>query len=107
MLAARCISWFTLRNGSQEPWAYEGGFACKWMIENWQIGPTPGDPWVGWGPYLWANGTAPRSDGLTWNLSDYREDDQMHLGSSGMAKVASLLSDFFKTDPTARGWYLR
>jgi hypothetical protein len=106
-LSSRTYGGYALRNGSQEPWAYEGGFACKWMIENWEKGASPGEPWVAWGPYLWANGGAPRSDGLTWNLSDFRPDDQMHPGPSGTAKVASLLSNFFKSDPIARGWYLK
>jgi len=105
-VSSRIYGGYALRNGSQEPWAYEGGFAYKWMIQEWEQGPTPGDPWVAWGPYLWANGAAPRTDGLVWNPGDYREDDQMHPSPSGTAKVASLLSDFFRTDPTARTWYL-
>ncbi len=106
-VSSRTYGGYALRNGSQEPWAYEGAFAYKWMIENWEKGPTPGDPWVAWGPYLWANGSTPRSDGLTWNLSDFRTDDQMHPSPSGMQKVAQMLSNFFKTDPTAKSWYLR
>ncbi|TNJ62270.1 hypothetical protein FE784_31255 [Paenibacillus hemerocallicola] len=106
-VSSRIYGGYALRNGSQEPWAYEGGFAYKWMIEDWEKGPTPGDPWVAWGPYLWANGTTPRNDGLVWNLQDYVESDRMHPGPSGTSKVASLLSDFFKTDPTAKSWYLK
>jgi hypothetical protein len=106
-VSSRIYGGYALRNGSQEPWAYEGGFAYKWMIEDWEKGPTPGNPWVAWGPYLWANGITSRSDGLAWNLSDYREDDQMHPGSAATAKVASYLSDFFKTDSTAKSWYLK
>lgn len=106
-VSSRIYGGYALRNGSQEPWAYEGGFAYKWMIEEWENGPTPGDPWVAWGPYLWANGTTPRSDGLVWELEDYVQSDQMHPSASGTSKVASMLSDFFKTDPTAKGWYMR
>jgi hypothetical protein len=106
-VSSRIYGRYSLRNGSQEPWAYQGGFAYKWMIEDWGKGPTPGAPWVAWGPYLWANGTSPRSDGLVWNLSDYVSTDQMHPGPSATAKVASMLSAFFKTDPTTKTWYLK
>ena len=50
----------------------------------------------------WAYG-----DGLTWNLADYVETDQMHPGPLATAKVASALSSFMKTDPTAKTWYLK
>lgn len=106
-VSSRIYGGYALRNGSQEPWAYEGGFAYKWMIENWEKGPNPGNPWVAWGPYLWANGTTPRSDGLTWNVNEYVETDQMHPGPAATAKVATMLSDFFKTDPTTKSWYLK
>lgn len=106
-VSSRIYGGYALRNGSQEPWAYEGGLACKWMIEDWAKGPTPGNPWVAWGPYLWANGTQPRGDGLTWDLTDYVETDQMHPGPVATAKVASALSSFMKTDPTAKTWYLK
>jgi hypothetical protein len=106
-VSSRIYGGYSLRNGSQEPWAYQGGFAYKWMIADWKEGATPGAPWVAWGPYLWANGTTPRSDSLVWNLSDYVTTDHMHPGPTGTAKVASLLSSFFKTDPTARTWYLK
>ena len=106
-VSSRSYGGYALRNGSQEPWAYEGGFAYKWMIADWAKGPTPGAPWVAWGPYLWANGSTPRSDGLTWELGDFQSDDQMHPNAAGQAKVAGLLSSFFKTDPTARVWYLK
>ncbi|RKN75860.1 SGNH/GDSL hydrolase family protein [Paenibacillus ginsengarvi] len=104
-VSSRTYGGYALRNGSQEPWAYEGGFAYKWMIEQWEEGQTPGDPWVAWGPYLWANGATPRSDGLAWELEDYIPSDQMHPNASSTAKVSAMLSQFFKTDPTARSWY--
>ena len=62
-----------------EPYAYESGFAVKWLIEgqvagedslNYDPGSGPIEsPWMAWGPYLWADGLTPRSDGLTWHCS--------------------------------------
>jgi hypothetical protein len=89
---------------SREPWAYHGGFAVKWLIEQ-QI--TAGDPalaydnapWLAWGPYLWADGLTPRSDGLTWACSDFNSDG-VHPSAAGRLKVANMLLNFFRTDPT-------
>ncbi len=63
-----------LKNLSNEPWSYETGFAVKNAIQdqingnanlNYNIanGPVKA-PWMSWGPYYWANGMNPRSDGL-------------------------------------------
>jgi PKD domain len=59
-----------------------------------------------WGPYLWADGTIPRSDGLTYLCSDVIPEDYTHPSDSGKAKVASELLAFFKADPTATSWFL-
>ncbi len=61
-------------------------------------------PWIGWGPYLWADGVNPRSDGLSWLSRDYA--DPVHLGPSGVEKAAGLLLTLFKTSPQARCWFL-
>jgi len=62
-------------------------------------------PWLSWGPYLWADGSHARSDGLKWTCGEF-EDDGTHPGPGGETKVASLLLDFFKHDPTTRPWFL-
>jgi len=93
---------------SPEPWAYEDGFAAKWLIED-RIASGVG-PWIAWGPYLWANGVMPRSDGYpgtrTWACADFQADG-VHPSASGVTKVSGALGDFFTTDPTARGWFLK
>ena len=100
---------YTLSGLSPEPTAYETGFAVKWLIEQ-QLAGTGNlglqvAPWLSWGPYLWVDGTQPRSDGLVWLCSDTTRDFT-HPSSSGQTKVANQLLAFFKTDPTATPWFL-
>ncbi|MEZ6015623.1 MAG: hypothetical protein R3F49_10945 [Planctomycetota bacterium] len=91
-----------------EPDRYEDGFGVKWLIEA-QIQGDPGlefDPRRGpvqapvllYGPYLWANGALPRSDGLTWLPSDF-EADGFHPSLAGERKVAALYHSYFLTSP--------
>ena len=95
---------------SPEPVAYEEGFGVKWLIERQMSGdvslnadPTAGPieaPWLAWGPYLWADGTTARQDGLTWACAEYRGDG-VHLEATGNRKVATMLLDFLESEPTA------
>ena len=62
-------------------------------------------PLLLWGPYLWANGTIPRSDGLSWLREDFYVDG-VHPSDKGAKKVASLLLDFLRTNELASIWYL-
>ncbi len=100
-----------------EPYAYETGFAVKWMIEKQIKGdpdlnfdPARGPvkaPWINWGPDLWANGMTPRkSDGFTYSIDDVVPKDRTHPSDSGRKKVAELLLKFLKTDPTATPWFV-
>jgi hypothetical protein len=98
-----------------EPYAYEGAFVARWLIQD-QINGDPGlnfDPAMGsvraplllWGPYLWADGTTPRkADGLTYEREDVLADGT-HPSDSGRRKVADMLRAFFRTDPLARTWH--
>jgi hypothetical protein len=98
-----------------EPYAYESGFAVKWTITRQINGDTaltytganPRSPWLGWGAYLWADGLVPRSDGLIWECDDFVTTDRTHPSTTGRLKVATMLLNFFKTDTTAKGWFLR
>jgi hypothetical protein len=99
-----------------EPWAYESGFAVKNAIQD-QIGGDPAmnfnpalgpvlAPWVAWGPYYWANGMIPRSDGLTWSCQDMYIDGTHPSDPAGRIKVSTQLLNFLKTDDTASKWFL-
>jgi hypothetical protein len=99
-----------------EPYAYEGGFAVKWVIQdqldgntdlNWNpnLGPVTA-PWLSWGAYDWANGMLPRSDGLTWSCQERKSDGIHPSQPAGQEKEANLLLNFFKTDDTTAPWFL-
>ncbi len=111
-LSSRIYAGYASTQLNPEPFAYQSAFAVKWLIE----GQIQGDPelsfdagrvpWMAWGPYLWADGVRGRSDGLSWRCSDFQEDGT-HPATTAREKVAALLLDFLKTDPTARPWFLR
>ncbi|GAC1429798.1 MAG: hypothetical protein NVSMB68_02080 [Thermoanaerobaculia bacterium] len=103
-----------------EPYAYEDGYADRWVIlgqilfmkqgEIWdpRIANLDYDkgvaPWVTWGPYMWANGATPRADGTTWLRSDYAADGNT-LSDAGATKSANLLMTFLLNEPTAAKWF--
>jgi hypothetical protein len=103
-----------------EPYAYETGFSVKWVIQaqiqQMQHGGRIADsragnldydtaaPWIAWGPYFWADGTRPRSDGLAWLRSDFAPDGT-HPSPSGIAKAGTMLMDFFLNSPYTRCWF--
>lgn len=114
-LSSRIYAGYANTPLNPEPFAYESGFSVKWLIErqiqgapelNWD--PALGQvraPWLSWGPYLWADGGNPRSDGLLWERDDLAGDGT-HPSDKGRAKVAELLLSFLKTDETARRWFV-
>jgi hypothetical protein len=114
-LSSRTYGGYATTSLNPEPYAYESGFSVKWLIEK-QINGDPNlsctgenakAPWLAWGPYLWADGLNPRSDGLIWTIDDFVESDRTHPSTSGRKKVADLLLNFVKTDLTARNWFLK
>jgi hypothetical protein len=115
-LASRIYGGYATTPLNPEPYAYESAFAARWLILD-QIkgeaalnfdarrGPAKA-PLLLWGPYLWADGTTPRkTDGLIWKRDDIANDGT-HPSAAGREKVATLLLEFFKTDPLARPWFV-
>jgi hypothetical protein len=115
-LSSRIYAGYATTALNPEPYAYEGAFSMRWIIDSQVKGdpklnadPTRGEvkaPMVLWGPYLWADGTTPRKDGLIWTRDDLAGDGT-HPSESGRKKVADLLVKFFQTDPYAKNWYLQ
>ena len=116
-LSSRIYGGYARTRLNPEPFAYQSGFAVKWLIER-QIGgaaelnfdPERGPvqaPWLAWGPYLWADGTRPRSDGLVYESADFAQDGTHPAPNGAREKVAKRLLDFLKTDSTARPWFLK
>lgn len=116
-LSSRIYASYASTALNPEPYAYEGGFVVRWIIQD-QIkgsadllydtakGPAKA-PVLLWGPYLWADGIAGRkSDNLVWNREDLASDGT-HPSDSGRQKVAQMLLDFFKKDPAAGKWFTR
>ena len=114
-LTSRIYGGYSTNVNHVEPDAYQHGFAYKWVVESQidgtgnlnadlALGPVV-SPWIGWGPYVWADGLIPRSDGLTWACSDFQSDG-VHPAPSGADKVATRLLDFFKTSPLTT-WFNR
>jgi hypothetical protein len=116
-LGSRIYGGWSTGKLNPEPYAYEGAFPVRWLIQDQIKGEAAlnydaakGDvkaPLLLWGPYLWADGTTPRkSDGLVWTREDMTGDG-VHPTNDGREKVAKLLLNFFKTDPTAKSWFMK
>ena len=110
-----------------EPFAYETGYGIKWLIQaqinqaqTGTLDPVAGDlsyasaPWIAWGPYFWADGDTPRSDGLVWcngqsgppcNGEVDFGPDGLHLTATGGDKAANLLLNFLLTSPYTQSWF--
>lgn len=115
-LSSRIYAGYATTALNPEPYAYESAFSVRWLIRDQIAGkpelnadPARGDvkaPVLLWGPYLWADGVKGRkAHDLVWNREDLGPDGT-HPSASGQQKVAVLLLNFFKTDPTSKPWFL-
>jgi hypothetical protein len=99
-----------------EPDPYQSGFAHSAVIQDQINGdptlnydPAKGPvvaPWLSWGPYIWANGLNPRSDGLVWSCQDLTGDGTHPSTPAGRDKASGLIVPVFKTDDTTTPWFL-
>jgi hypothetical protein len=120
-LSSRIWGGYAVTTTNPEPYAYESGFAVKWVVEaqidQMSIGVvldtlagnlnyTTAAPWIAWGPYLWAYGDQARGDGLQWLPLDFRQNNGTEPAQAGVQKVGQLLLTFFEQDPRAACWFI-
>lgn len=116
-LSSRTYAGYATTPLNPEPFAFEGAFSVRWLIEKQITGDaalnadkSKGDvkaPVLLWGPYLWTNGAEGRSiDDLKWTREDVANDGT-HPSFAGQRKIGELILKFFKTDQTAQGWFLK
>lgn len=110
-LSSRIYAGYAKSQLNPEPYAYEGAFSVRWLIQEQikgdaELSTAEGKaPLLLWGPYLWGDGTTPRkSDGLVWAAADFAKDGT-HPSDSGRDKVGRMLLKFFKADPFVRKWF--
>ena len=111
-VSSRSHAYTTTRPLNPEPYAYESGFAVRWLLERQLEGdpalnydPARGivrAPFLAWGPYLWAEGR--RLDGFDWPVSS-TGDDCTHPSACGRTTIGAALENFFHTSPFAAPWY--
>ena len=107
-LSSRTYAGYATTPLNPEPYAYQSGFAVKWLVQERIEGKVlKGRPWLAWGPYLWTDGTkGRRSDGFTWACED-AANDGTHPSPSGRQKVAERLLRFFQTNQLGKPWFVR
>lgn len=114
-LSSRIYGGYSIGALNPEPYAYEGAFVVRWLIQDQvkgekKLAATGSDvkaPVLLWGPYLWADGMTPRaSDKLVYTREDLAGDGT-HPSETGRRKVADQLLHFFKTDELAKKWFVK
>jgi hypothetical protein len=108
-LASRIYAGYASTGLNPEPYAYEGAFAVRHLIQKQNAGDASLEldksPLLLWGPYLWSEGEKGRKiDDLKYSKGDFAGDGT-HPSNSGREKVAKQLLEFFATNPLAKGWF--
>lgn len=110
-LGSRIYAGYATTGLNPEPYAYEGAFAVRHLIQQQISGDKSlalaKSPLLLWGPYLWADGEKGRKfDDLKYTKEDFGGDGT-HPSNSGREKVAKQLLEFFATSPLAKGWFAK
>lgn len=109
-VSSRIYAGYARTNLNPEPYAYEGAFSVRWLIQDQMKGQNglgyDQAPVLLWGPYLWGDGVTPRKDGIVWEQKDLAGDGT-HPSASGQDKVAQMLLKFFANDPYVKSWFAR
>lgn len=110
-LGSRIYAGYASTGLNPEPYAYEGAFAVRHLIQKQVAGDAElaldKSPLLLWGPYLWADGDKGRKfDDLKYLKDDFGGDGT-HPSNSGREKVAKQLLEFFATSPLAKGWFAK
>lgn len=110
-LGSRIYAGYATTGLNPEPYAYEGAFAVRHLIQQQSGGDESlalaKSPLLLWGPYLWADGEKGRKlDDLKYTKEDFGPDGT-HPSNSGREKVAHQLLEFFATNPLAKSWFAR
>ena len=98
-----------------EPYSYEQGFSVQvddrgpdQRLRGAELRPCERSgeaPWLDWGTYNWADGSIPRSDGLTWMCSDFQSDGTHPSARAARRWPRSCSSSCTPIRPP-RAWYL-
>jgi hypothetical protein len=114
-MTSRIYAGYATTTLNPEPYAYQSAFAVRSVVcaqiagadsLNYDAGRGAVEaPWLSWGPYLWADGLKPRSDGMTWPCADFQQDGT-HPDIQGSDVVADSLLAFFKSDETTAPWFV-
>ncbi len=110
-LGSRIYAGYATTALNPEPYAYEGAFAVRHLIQKQMSGDESltltKSPLLLWGPYLWADGEKGRKfDDLKYTKDDFGSDGT-HPSNPGREKVAKLLLEFFATNSLAKGWFAK
>ncbi|GEP41590.1 hypothetical protein [Brevifollis gellanilyticus] len=108
-LGSRIYGGYATTGLNPEPYAYEGAFAVRHLIQQQISGDealaTAKSPLLLWGPYLWSEGEKGRkTDDLKYVKDDFGGDGT-HPSDPGRQKVAKQLLEFFATSPLSKSWF--